>query len=283
MIASDGERRGVAGSDPAAADEMIDPLTVAAIAVIAYFVATLAHEGLGHAGITALLGGRVDQITSASCSCDTSGLTPWAARAVFAGGCGANVLTGALAIWGDRFMRRADLAARYSAWLFGHVSLFIAFGYLMVFPFLPAGDWHDFVAGLSAPLVWKLALTVVGVVGYVVTMTHARRMLDPILGLVARRRRARTLTLVPYLVGGTIETLSSVVGGGGILTIISAAPATFGGTIGLLFVGGRATTPRATMRSPAPTLRRSAMIIVAGFLVALVHLFWFGPGLLHRG
>lgn len=282
MIASHGERRGVARGNLAAVDEMIDPATVAAIAVIAYFVATLAHEALGHAGMTALLGGRVDQITSTSCSCDTSALTPWAARAVFAGGCGANVLTGGVALWADRFMSRAQVAARYSAWLFGHVSLFIAAGYLMVFPFLPTGDWHDFVAGLSAPLVWKLALTVVGVVGYVGAMTHARRTLDLILGLVSRRRRARTLTLVPYLIGGTIETLSSVVGGGGILTLISAAPATFGGTIGLLFAGGRAATPRATVPSPALALRRNFMIIVAGFLVALVHLFWFGPGLLHR-
>ena len=94
MIASHGERPGVAKGNPTAADETIDPVTVAAIAAIAYFVATLAHEALGHAGMTALLGGRVDQITSASCSCDTSALTPWAARAVFAGGCGANVLTG---------------------------------------------------------------------------------------------------------------------------------------------------------------------------------------------
>ncbi|AHG93283.1 hypothetical protein J421_5748 (plasmid) [Gemmatirosa kalamazoonensis] len=43
-----------------------------AIAVVCCFVATLAHEGFGHAGTTALLGGRVHQIPSTSGACDTA-------------------------------------------------------------------------------------------------------------------------------------------------------------------------------------------------------------------
>ena len=230
-----------------------------------------------------LVGGRVDQITSTACLCDTSALSPWAARAVFAGGCAANVVTGALVLRADRLLRRAPMAARYTAWLFGHVSLFVAAGYLMVFPFLPVGDWHDFVAGLSAPLMWKLALTVVGVVGYAATMTHARRTLGELLGPASPRRDARTLTLIPYLVGGAIEAVSSIVGGGGILTLISAVPATFGGTIGLVFVGARTGSSRAaTTTAPGLRWRRYPIIIITGVLVALVHLFWFGPGLLAR-
>lgn len=269
---------GTSGAD----NDTLDRLTVYAIAIVSYFVAALVHEGLGHAGTTALLGGRVEQITSASCTCDTSTLAPWAARAVFAGGCIANILTGGLALWVGRRIRRDRATLRYTAWLFGHVSLFIAAGYLMVFPFLPAGDWHDFVAGLSAPQLWKLALTALGITGYIATMEHAQRDLEPFLGSEsrARRTRARTLTLIPYLIGGTVETLSSVIGGGGILTLISAAPATFGGTIGLPFVGLRAASARARQTSSALPLRRSPIIIVIGLLIGIVHIFWFGPGLL---
>jgi len=122
---------GTSGAD----DDTLGRLTVYAIAVVCYFVAALVHEGLGHAGTTALLGGRVEQITSASCTCDTSTLAPWAARAVFAGGCIANILTGGLALWVGRRIRRDRATLRYTAWLFGHVSLFIAAGYLMVFRF----------------------------------------------------------------------------------------------------------------------------------------------------
>jgi len=281
-MTSPDEPLGVRQAGLIAADESSDPVTVAAIAIIAYFLATLAHEALGHAGVTGLLGGRVEQSTSTACVCDTSARSPWAARAVFAGGCAANVVTGALVLWADRFVDRARVTARYAMWLFGHVSLFIAAGYLAVFPFLPAGDWHDFVTGLPAPLVWKLGLTVVGVIAYVATMTHARRTLAVFLGPDSRRRDQRTLTLIPYLIGGTIETLSSIMGGGGVLTLIAAAPATFGGTIGLLFVGTRAGSSRAAGSSPTPAVRRHPMIIIVGVLVALVHLLWLGPGLLSR-
>src|SRR5690242_11806651 len=146
-------------------------------------------------------------------------------------------------------------------------------------PFLPAGDWHDFVAGLPAPLLWKLALTALGIGGYIATMAHAQRDLEAFLGSdsPARRARARTLTLIPYIIGGTVETLSSIVGGGGILTLISAAPATFGGTIGVPIVGLRAAYARAPEPSSALPLRRAPIILVIGLLVAIVHIFWFGP------
>lgn len=270
----------------AVVDDTLGRLTVSSIAVICYFVAMLAHEGFGHAVTTALLGGHVQQITSASCSCDTSGLAPWVTRAVAAGGCVANVVTGFLALWIGSLMGRDRWLTRYAAWLFGHLSIFIAAGYLMVFPFLPAGDWHDFVAGLPGPLVWKSGLTLLGIAGYVATMMHARRGLEEFLGADphGRRGRARDLTLVPYLIGGTLETLSSVAGGGGILTFISAAPATFGGTIGLPFVGTQAAKARAADQPEAlPTmLPRAPAVVVVAVVVAAVQLFWFGPGLLHR-
>ena len=267
-----------------ATDDTFDRLTINAIAVICYFAAILTHEALGHAATTALLGGRVVQITSTSCSCDTSGLTPWAARAVFAGGCVANVFTGILALWVGGRVRRDRSLARYAAWLYGHLSLFIAAGYLIAFPFLPAGDWHDFVGGLSAPVAWKAGLTLLGIAGYVATMTHARRELEEFLGADPRGRRARTraLTLIPYLIGGTVETLSSVVGGGGMLTLISAAPATFGGTIGVPFAGVRLGKTHASEQSSRLTLPRSPIIIVVALFLAIVQLFRFGPGLLHR-
>lgn len=272
-------------SSTVAADVTSGRLTVASIAVICYFVAMLAHEGLGHAVTTVLLGGHVEQITSASCSCDTSGLSPWAGRAVFAGGCVANVVTGFVALWIGSLLGRDRVLQRYAAWLFGHLSLFIAAGYLMVFPFLPAGDWHDFVAGLRAPLIWKAGLTLLGIAGYVATMSHTRRGLEGFLGADPRGRRvrARYLTLMPYLIGGTLETLSSVVGGGGILTFISAAPATFGGTIGVPFVGVQAAkAPAADQAQVPPMLPRTPVVVVVAVLVAIVQLFWLGPGLLHR-
>lgn len=261
-----------------------DRLTVYAIAVICYFVAMLTHEGLGHAGTTLLLGGHVEQITSATCRCDTSRLTPWAARAVFAGGCVANVLTGFVALWIGTLVQEDRSIARYSTWLFGHLSLFVAAGYLMVFPFLPAGDWHDFIGGLSTPLVWKLGLTALGIVGYFATLTHAQRHFAAFLSADPRdrRKRARTLALMPYFIGGAIETLSSVVGGGGILTLISAMPATFGGTIGVPVAGMRAGSARSSDQSVALSVPRSPLIVVVGVCVALIHVFWFGPGLLRR-
>jgi len=262
----------------------IDRPTVYAIGAISYFAAVLIHEGLGHAGTTMLLGGRVVQITSAACTCDVSALTPWAARTVYAGGCIANVLTGMLVLTLERLVPTTRSTLRYACWLFGHVSLLIATGYLMVFPFLPAGDWHDFVAGLPNVLAWQLGLTLIGIVGYVATMQHAQHGLDVFGGSDPRERavRARVLTLGPYLVGGILETLSAVVGGGGILALISAAPATFGGTIGLPIVGRRMSSARGTSAAHGMTLSRSRGVLVFGWVAAIVQLFWLGPGLLRN-
>jgi hypothetical protein len=260
----------------------IDLPTLYAIAAVCYLAAILVHEGVGHAGTALLLGGEVHQITSTACQCDVSRVSPWAARAVFAGGCLANVLTALLALAALRLVSRRQPAVRYALWLFGHVSLLMATGYLMVFPFLAAGDWHDFVLGLQPAIAWKSGLTVLGAVGYGATIRHARRTLEAFVGTdpANRSARARTLTLVPYLVGGTIETLSALIGGGGLLVLISAIPATFGGTIGLPFAGRRVGNADGVGTSTPRGIPRSWLALALGAIAVAVHLFWLGPGLL---
>ena len=51
-----------------------DLLTLAAVAIVAYAVANVIHEGLGHAGTCVLVGGRPTVLSSMHFDGDTEGV-----------------------------------------------------------------------------------------------------------------------------------------------------------------------------------------------------------------
>lgn len=73
----------------------LEPLTLAAIGVLAAVLANLAHEGLGHGGACLLVGGKAVALSSAWFDCGEDALGPWARRVVSANGTLINLLVGA--------------------------------------------------------------------------------------------------------------------------------------------------------------------------------------------
>jgi hypothetical protein len=117
------------------------------------------------------------------------------------------------------------------------------------------------------------------------TVFLANWLSQPLLGDEAGTRNSRrlTLTLWPYLVGSTFITASGLLSRAGSEYAVSAAVATFAGTLFLayipLFFRGDAFYPGEPVRGPALPIERSKPWLIAGALSLVLGLAVFGPGL----
>ena len=149
--------------------------------------------------------------------------------------------------------KRADL--RFFLWLTAYVCLFANAGYFMALSFVPFGDIHGFMQGFDSPFAWQLGLTVAGMADSIVALFADTRTLDEFLGETQRRRRAAKLVLISYFAGSMPLILSTLLGkDGSYVALVSAIPATLGGTIFLpytiLCVGKAKKTTNAVLLTP---------------------------------
>ena len=212
----------------------LDPLTIAAIAIVAYALSNVVHEGLGHGGACLLLGGHPRQLTAVFFDGDLEGLPASAGRWVAAGGSLANLVAAALAWAALRMVPAGCGRWRFFLWLVLAVNLLQAFGYLLFSGVGGLGDWAVVVRDLQPTALWRTGLVVAGAILYFLV---APRLFMPELSpfVPAERQervtRVRTLTLLPYLVGGATFVVAGALNPlGWIYVLISAVAASFGGT-----------------------------------------------------
>src|SRR5260221_2883971 len=131
----------------------VDVPTVIAISALAYTLANIVHEGLGHGGTCVLVGARPTMLNAIFFQYDDLSATVVQQSWTSAGGTIANLLAG-LPILG--VLRRQGLPSllRYFLWLFAAVNLLTAFGYLLYSGIAGIGDWAHVVQGLGPP--WLL-------------------------------------------------------------------------------------------------------------------------------
>ena len=259
-------------------DRKIDPLTVCAVTIVVYFFCCFLHEAVGHAGVATLLGVDVTKVTTAYCR--QQGASEGQARLIAAAGIPVNVLFGCLAI-GLRSKRGQSMngVTHYFLWLFAHMNLFTAGGYLMTFSMMKVADVNIAVRGLPYELAIRISLLLAGIGISVWTFFHAGRTLVEFAGHGEdRMRRAIKLTLTPYLVGGLTNVLASLLGAGtmslGIL-LVSAVGSTFGGNFPLLWAP--ALMPKKSASPDNLTPSRSTPWLIAG-AVFLAFYFVLGRG-----
>lgn len=207
--------------------------TIGSIAIVAYCLANVLHEGLGHGGACFLLKGKPLQLNAIFFSYDVPSVSRPASRAIASAGSIVNLLTGGIALAWFRFSApRAD-ALRYFLWLFSTVSVLMAFGYFLFSGVIGVGDWVTVFDRLAPPLVVRGGLTLVGGVLYILVaprllLPALDRFLDRTLPLEPQMKR---LTLFPYLVGGATFFVAGLLNPYGLkLVLISALAASFGGT-----------------------------------------------------
>jgi len=268
---------------PARQGTSLDPWTVGAIAVVAYALGNVVHEGLGHGGACLLVGGRPEELNAIFFECAVEGLPSSARRWLAAGGSIANLLVAALAWASLRSLPGRWGPARDFAWLTLAVNVLQPFGYLLFSGLGGIGDWSVVVRGLQPALAWRLGLAVLGAVLYFLV---APRLLMPeleaFLGSVTEERaaRSRTLALVPYLAGGATFVLAGLLNPHGLsLVLISAVAASFGGTSLLAWYPGLwARRPPAASGEPPLGVARSWPWLVLAAVVLGVFVGVLGPG-----
>jgi hypothetical protein len=255
-----------------------DALTIAGIGIIAYILANVLHEGLGHAGACVLAGNKPLAVSTVymECSADT--------RLVMASGTLMNVAAGALFFALERMTGRTSPRFKYFAWLSMTVNLLTAAGYFAFSGIGGFGDWAMFIQGLRPQWAWRAGMTVFGAVAYMLVVWLSLLELRPLIGSDKKQRfvRAVPLSKIPYFTGGILACGAGLLNPQGlILVALSAAASTFGGTSGLLWMinwlrGSR--IPFGSEAEPMPIRRSWPWIATAGIL-ALAFVVVLGPGL----
>lgn len=275
--------RDITGSNPSTSHaSQPDLLTIAAIAVAATVIADFIHEGLGHGGMCVATGGQPLALSTVHFDCSADN------RLVAAGGTLANLIFGALFFIAARAVKQAA-SWRYFFWLLMTFNLFQAGGYFLFSGIGNFGDWAAVVAGWQPAWAWRVGLIALGTVTYFFLFVPlCLRELRPFLGKDAelRVRRARQLTLTPYLTAGILSCVAGALNPvGPLLILVSAAAASFGGNSGLAWMWTWLHGPPTPSNElEMPEIEPSRGWIVAAVILAIGFIAGLGPGVkFHSG
>ena len=265
--------------EPAAID---DPLTLAALGVLAFALADVAHEALGHGLATVAVGGKAVLLTT--CYFNSSGHY---SRWIPAAGGLMNLAVGGVSLAALRLFSRMGSLLRYFLILVAAFNLFFAFGYPAYSGVAQFGDWAAVISGCEPHWLWRLMLVVVAVGGYYGSMrllakpisAYAGSAREPTRGLLDKARLPR-ITLIPYVAAMILACLAGVLNPNGWRTMLAAglpaAAAAFGLTQMDHFVGSRRVEASAAVIDLLP---RSFPWIVAAIVVLLFFVGVLGPGI----
>jgi hypothetical protein len=256
---------------------LLDLWTIAAIAISAAVITDVIHEGFGHGGMCVATGGRPLALSTVhfECSADT--------RLVAAGGTLANLIFGVVFLAAARAIKQSA-PWRYFFWLLMTFNLLDAGGYFLFSGIGNFGDWAVVVAGWQPLWAWRAGLVVLGTVTYFLWFVPlCLRELLPFLGKDSefRVRRARQLTLAPYLTGGILSCAAGALNPvGPLLILLSATAASFGGHSGLAWMWTLLYGPRIpSSELQVPAIERNWGWMTAAAVLAIVFIAGLGPGL----
>jgi len=257
--------------------------TLVAIAVVAFALANVVHEGVGHGGACLLAGGRALSLSAVHFDSDLEGLAPTARKWVAAGGTLANLALGLLAGAALLAARGAPGPGRFFLWLSMTANLLQAAGYWLFSGVGNIGDWAAVVGGWTPHWAFRLGLAALGGAAYWAVVLLSLHELSPLLGTGSGRlQRAVSLTVIPYLAGGILYVAAGLLNPvGARLVLISAAAASFGGTSGMAWMAQLLRNERRFPPLDGPTLLipRSVPWLVAGVAVTLLFVLVLGPGI----
>lgn len=256
--------------------ERSDELTIGAVAVLAYVLATMLHEGVGHGGACVLTGGKLIYVSTVAAECSADN------RIVIAGGTLMNAVTAVVCFLLARVASPKATRLRFFLWLSMAVNLFTAAGYFLFSGIGGFGDWAMFINGFQPQWTWRAGMTIFGAVAYMLAGWLILLEMRPLIGSDKDQRlpRAQRLARISYFTGGILACVAGALNPEGfVLVALSAAAFTFGGTSGLLWTlnwlrGNR--IPPGSFPEPMP-IRRSWAWIGAASVVALVFVVFLGP------
>jgi len=261
----------------------LDRATIIAISALAYSLANVVHEGLGHGGACILLGARPTMFNAIFFNYDETTASGSVQRAISAAGSILNLIVGLPLVGLLRSRVRLSPRWRYFLWLFCAVNLLTAFGYLLFSGIGGIGDWARVIEGARPAILFRLALVVSGALLYfVIAPRLLMPALDPFLGREpdARVARARRLSLVPYLAGSGTMVVAGLLNPLGMkIVLISAAAASLGGTSLLAWYPAIPRAPSSFATDAPLEITRGIPWIVAAVIATVIFVLVLGPGI----
>jgi hypothetical protein len=250
-----------------------DALTLCAISVVASMVATMLHEGLGHAALALSTGASSGVLSSVAWS------SAFDSRLVSAGGTLVN-LAAALLLWLLlRRARNASASLRFFLLITMAFNLFTGTGYFFYSGVTNFGDWAAVIRGQNPYWLWRAGLVVVGMAAYWGAMVVVGRSMVEFMGVPASDAvRFRSLTLVPYFTALLLEGFAGLLNPFGLRFVFeSALAATAGANCGLIWL--RHSIPKLTVPGDRPeVIGRSYAWITVALVLAAAFIVILGPG-----
>ena len=250
-----------------------DTLTICAISILAAMLASILHEGVGHAAIALATGTKSGLLTAVAWSSESD------SKLVAAGGTLVNLAAGAV-FWAVlRGSRKLSITTRYFLLISTAFNLFDGTGYFFFSGVTDFGDWARVIEGMQSHWGWRLVLFTVGVATYYgsVILVGQGYVRDLGVGL-EDSARLRRLSLLPYISAIVIVGLAGLLNPiSKLLVWQSALPATAGAHSGLLWF--RYYVPKKTAPRDSPeSIERSYRWICTGIVSALIYIIVLGHG-----
>jgi hypothetical protein len=264
-----------------------DALTISALGVLAFIVADLAHEVIGHGAAYLALGGRSFTMTTTrwigrGAHVDAAGHLfvgvehgDLYGRIFSLGGPLGGLLVAAIAGLALRFFPNLGVRSRLLLWLTLAFNLFWTVGYLIYSGVTDIGDFAEGVRGVP-PALWRLCMVVAGVL-LDLAVARALARAAPIGGDRGRLRRAVWLS---YLAAGIVACAAALLDPRGADQLyISGAPSSFLANALLLTVPGLLGRFPSNAAAAAEPIARSLGWILAALLAAALFVGVLGPGI----
>jgi hypothetical protein len=242
--------------------------TIAAISLLAYASADIAHHVFGHGAACLMLGGRIISLTSVFVNCSLTGAT------IDLAGPFANLIVGLVALLTVRFTTRASSAVRLFYILAAAFNLLWFALQLVSSAARKIDDWASALHQVQVSEPVRYGMIAIGALGYLLTV----RVIATCMAAFARPgARARTIVLSAWLTAGAIACATAALDHHPGITLRHAIPQAMVLSIGLLFVPARASKLSGSVPNAAP-LSFSFVWVAAAFIVGTASIFLLGPG-----
>ena len=257
----------------------VDVPTLIALSTVAWALADVLHEVVGHAGAAVLLGVPVRAVSTTTVYIAADQIHSLGdVRTIHAAATVLNLVTGGLALLALRSRRVRSAASRYFLWLFA------TFSFIVVTLNLVAGaDWEEVTIGLEPRGLWRAGVVAAGVLVAVVGYVLPLRLWMP--DLRENRKLQLKITAIPVAVLIVVQALSvarspfaaqTIGSGQNALVTVVALSLFFGLWLALVNLVQR---PRSTEPVESIRLTRSTGWLAVGLLVFVLFVAVLGPGL----
>ena len=265
--------------EPASVD---DRVTLAALGVLAFALADVSHEALGHGPATIAVGGKAVLLTT--CYFSSSGnFSRWSPAA---GGL-MNLAVGLGSLAALRLCSHSSPILRYFLVLGAAFNLLFAFGYPAYSGIARFGDWARVISGLEPEWLWRMLLVAVAVALYYGSMKLLASAISPFAGTArlpaaGRQDKARLgrITLIPYVAAMLLACLAGALNPNGWRTMLTAGLAAAGAAFGLTQLDHLLDSGwgNASQQVIAP-IERSSPWIATAVVVLIFFVGVLGPGI----